>query len=202
MSPIAKCVCVCACVCVCVCVCVQHACTRLRRRVNILHAHDKIKAKSAILSSIHHGTLSAVSYSRTRRLQVSRSLLFSMSWALSAATSPSSSVLYLSSLPYWLISLLCEANKNWDVSRRQTTMETPYSFQKPTLDAWNCPLKALWNDTAWKINTKNYWKSKKRLCMRLRSGDKHYLRISADRKAQISQRPVRGTNAVLIWGLQ
>ena len=36
------------------------------------------------------------------------------------------------------------------------------------------------------INTKNYWKQKKRLCVRFRSGDKHYLRKSADRKAQIS----------------
>ena len=34
---------------------------------------------------------------------------------------------------------------------------------------------------------------KKRLRVRLRSGDKHYLRKSADRKAQIS--PVSGTNA-------
>ena len=30
-----------------------------------------------------------------------------------------------------------------------------------------------------------YWKWKKRLCVRLRSGDKHHLRKSADRKAQI-----------------
>ena len=37
---------------------------------------------------------------------------------------------------------------------------------------------------------------KKRLCVRLRSGDKHHLRKSADRKAQIS--PVSGTNASLI----
>ena len=35
------------------------------------------------------------------------------------------------------------------------------------------------------INTKNYWKYKKRLCVRLRSEDKHHLRKSADRKAQI-----------------
>ena len=34
------------------------------------------------------------------------------------------------------------------------------------------------------INTKNYWKEK-RLCVRLRSGDRHHLRKSADRKAQI-----------------
>ena len=34
-------------------------------------------------------------------------------------------------------------------------------------------------------HSKNYWKSKKRLCVRLRSGDKHHLRKSADRKAQI-----------------
>ena len=32
---------------------------------------------------------------------------------------------------------------------------------------------------------KYYWKQKKRLCVRLRSGDKHHLRKSADRKAQI-----------------
>ena len=38
----------------------------------------------------------------------------------------------------------------------------------------------LWN----LINTKNYWKQKKRLCVRLRSGDKHHLRKSSDRKAQ------------------
>ena len=37
---------------------------------------------------------------------------------------------------------------------------------------------------------------KKRLCVRLCSGDKHHLRKSADRKAQIS--PVSGTNAFLI----
>ena len=35
------------------------------------------------------------------------------------------------------------------------------------------------------INTKNYWKKKKRLCVRLRLGNKHHLRKSADRKAQI-----------------
>ena len=35
------------------------------------------------------------------------------------------------------------------------------------------------------INTKNYWKQKKRLCVRLRWGVKHHLRKSADRKAQI-----------------
>ena len=46
------------------------------------------------------------------------------------------------------------------------------------------------------INTKNYWKQKKRLCVRLLSGDKHHLRKSADRKAQIS--PMSGTNAFLI----
>ena len=34
---------------------------------------------------------------------------------------------------------------------------------------------------------------KKRLCVRLRSEDKHHLRKSSDRKAQIS--PVSGTNA-------
>ena len=39
-------------------------------------------------------------------------------------------------------------------------------------------------------------RKKKRLCLRLRSGDKHHLRKSADRKAQIS--PVSGTNAFLI----
>ena len=37
---------------------------------------------------------------------------------------------------------------------------------------------------------------KKRLCVRLRSEDKHHLRKSADRKAQIS--PVSRTNAFLI----
>ena len=46
------------------------------------------------------------------------------------------------------------------------------------------------------INTEKYWKQKKRLCVRLRSGDKHQLRKSADRRAQIS--PVSGTNAFLI----
>ena len=51
-------------------------------------------------------------------------------------------------------------------------------------------------DLIWRADTKNYWKKKKRLCVRLRSGDKHHLRKSADRKAQIS--PVSRTNAVLI----
>ena len=46
------------------------------------------------------------------------------------------------------------------------------------------------------INTKNYWKEKKRLCVRLCSGDKHHLRKSADRQAQISS--VSETNAFLI----
>ena len=46
------------------------------------------------------------------------------------------------------------------------------------------------------INIKNYRKKKKRWCVRLRSEDKHQLRKSADRKAQIS--PVNGTNAYLI----
>ena len=35
------------------------------------------------------------------------------------------------------------------------------------------------------IYTKNRWKYKKRLCVRLHSEDKHHLRKSADRKAQI-----------------
>ena len=35
------------------------------------------------------------------------------------------------------------------------------------------------------INTKTIGNRKKRLCVRLRSGDKHHLRKSADRKAQI-----------------
>ena len=35
------------------------------------------------------------------------------------------------------------------------------------------------------INIKSFWKEKKRLCVRLRSGNKHHLRKSADRKAQI-----------------
>ena len=39
--------------------------------------------------------------------------------------------------------------------------------------------------------------SKKRLCVRLRSEDKHHLRKSADRKAQISP-AVSGTNTFLI----
>ena len=38
--------------------------------------------------------------------------------------------------------------------------------------------------------------NRKKLCVRLRSGDKHHLRKSADRKAQTS--PVSGTNAFLI----
>ena len=38
--------------------------------------------------------------------------------------------------------------------------------------------------------------NRKRLCVRLRSVDKHHLRKSADRKAQIS--PVSGTNVFLI----
>ena len=46
------------------------------------------------------------------------------------------------------------------------------------------------------INTKNYWKWKKRLCVRLCSRDRHHLRKSSDRKAQISS--VNGTNAFLI----
>ena len=46
------------------------------------------------------------------------------------------------------------------------------------------------------IYSKNYWKEKKRLCVRLRSGDKHHLRKSADQKAQISS--VSETNAFLI----
>ena len=46
------------------------------------------------------------------------------------------------------------------------------------------------------INTKNYWKGKKRLCVRLRSADKHRLRKSSDRKAQIS--PVSRTNVFLM----
>ena len=45
-------------------------------------------------------------------------------------------------------------------------------------------------------NCKTIGNRKKRLCVRLRSGDKHHLRKSADRKAQIS--PVSGTNAFLI----
>ena len=36
------------------------------------------------------------------------------------------------------------------------------------------------------LNTKNYWKTlEKEISVRLRSGDKHHLRKTADRKAQI-----------------
>ena len=49
-------------------------------------------------------------------------------------------------------------------------------------------------------HTKSYWKLKKRLSVRLRSGDKHHLRKSADHKAQIS--PVSETNAFLICALR
>ena len=57
-----------------------------------------------------------------------------------------------------------------------------------------CPLKY----AKVSIYTKNDWKKKKkkRLCVRLRSGDKRHLRKSADRRAQI--RPLSGTNAFLI----
>ena len=50
------------------------------------------------------------------------------------------------------------------------------------------------------INTNNYWKEKKRFCVRLRSEDKHHFRKSADRKAQISA--LSGTNAFLICAFQ
>ena len=46
------------------------------------------------------------------------------------------------------------------------------------------------------INKKHYWKQKKRLCVMLRSGDKHHPRKSADGKAQIS--PVSKTVAMVI----
>ena len=59
---------------------------------------------------------------------------------------------------------------------------------------WSHPCSVL--AQRYETNSKTYWKSKKRLCVRLRSGDKHHLRKSADRKAQIS--PVSGTNAFLI----
>ena len=47
-----------------------------------------------------------------------------------------------------------------------------------------------------KLIPKTIGNRKKRLCVRLRSGDKHYLRKSADRKVQSSS--VSGTNAFLI----
>ena len=47
-----------------------------------------------------------------------------------------------------------------------------------------------------KLIPKTIGNRKKRLCVRLRSRDKHHLRKSADRKGQIS--PVSGTNAFLI----
>ena len=50
--------------------------------------------------------------------------------------------------------------------------------------------------TRWLLIPKTIKKRKKRLCVRLRLGDKHNLRKSSDRKAQIS--PVSGTNAFLI----
>ena len=56
------------------------------------------------------------------------------------------------------------------------------------------------NLSATVINTKSYWKQKKRLCVRLRSGDKHHPKKSADRKAQIS--PVSEMNAFLICALR
>ena len=46
------------------------------------------------------------------------------------------------------------------------------------------------------INTKTIGNRKKRLCVRLRSGEKHHLRKSSDRKAQIN--PASGMNAYLI----
>ena len=62
--------------------------------------------------------------------------------------------------------------------------------EHPSISSNGCP-------DSNEINTKNYWKEKKEIvCVRLRSEDKHHLRKSADRKAQIS--PVSGTNAFLI----
>ena len=52
------------------------------------------------------------------------------------------------------------------------------------------------------INTKNYWKEKKRLCVRLRSGDKHHLRKSANRKAQIRNAFVLLTRLIGVFDLQ
>ena len=52
------------------------------------------------------------------------------------------------------------------------------------------------NRTTDELIPKTIGNRKKRLCVRLRSRDKHHLRKFADRKAQIS--PVSGTNAFLI----
>ena len=50
------------------------------------------------------------------------------------------------------------------------------------------------------INTKNYWKKKKEIVREVALGDKHHLRKSSDRKAQIS--PLSGTNAFLIYAFR
>ena len=50
------------------------------------------------------------------------------------------------------------------------------------------------------INTKTIGNRKKRLCVRLRSGDKHHLRKSSDRRAQIRKAFVPLTG--LIWAFR
>ena len=52
------------------------------------------------------------------------------------------------------------------------------------------------------INTKNWWKWKKRLCERLRSGDKHHLRKSADRKHKSVRWAERTPSWFVLFDLQ
>ena len=48
----------------------------------------------------------------------------------------------------------------------------------------------------------NYWKLKKRLCVRLLLGNKHHLRKSADRKAQIRKAFVPLTELCVVFGIK
>ena len=54
----------------------------------------------------------------------------------------------------------------------------------PTLSNGGCPVLLLIEKMN-QINTKNYWKEKKEIVREVALGDKHHLRKSSDRKAQI-----------------
>ena len=67
------------------------------------------------------------------------------------------------------------------------------SVEWPTLNKY---------ETNKQIDTKNYWKKKKRLCVRLRSGDKHHLRKPADEKHKSGRRSFRSPDWFVLFDLQ
>ena len=81
----------------------------------------------------------------------------------------------------WVHTFHCQFFFALFVPPRDEWSKTQEKWSNPTQSYFVLPIEKM-NQ----INTKNYWKEKKRLCVRwLDLGDKPYLRKSTDRKAQI-----------------